>query len=292
MLLVKKIGAWASLLRFNQYTKNFFVLSPLFFSFKFRNMHLLYLSLLGFILYSLAASCIYIINDITDLKEDAAHPVKCKRALPSGKISVPTAVVTAVALFITSFTFSFLLNKTFAIILSCYFVLNILYSLFLKRFAIMDIIIIALGFVFRVYAGGALINVAPSMWLTLMTFLLSLILALGKRRDDVLAKDDGVKTRSSIAGYNLELLNYSIVTMAGVTIVCYIQYTISPEIIKHFHNPYLYCNIIFVIAGFLRYFQVLFVNGGTSNPSKIVLKDHFLQANFLLWLGSFIIFIR
>ena len=151
--------------------------------------------------------------------------------------------------------------------------------------------IISLGFVLRIYAGGILINVIPSVWLTLMTFLISLILALGKRRDDVALKDDGIATRMSIDGYNIELLNYSIVAMSAVVIVCYIQYTLSPEIQEHFHNHYLYCNIIFVIAGFLRYFQVLFVEKGTANPSKIVLKDRFLQIDILLWLCSFIIFI-
>ncbi len=286
------ISSWLSLLRVNQYTKNFFVLAPLFFSFKFRNLNLLYLSVIGFALYSVIASCVYIINDLTDMKEDALHPLKNQRAFPSGKISVNAGIIAAILLSITGFTIAFFLNTLFAIILATYFILNILYSIILKRFAITDIIIIALGFVLRIYAGGALIHVVPSMWLTLMTFLLSLILALGKRRDDVMLKEDGLTTRSSIKGYNLEMLNYSIVTMAGITMVCYIQYTISPEIILHFHNPYLYCNIIFVIAGFLRYFQVLFVKGGTSNPSKIVLKDRFLQFDLILWLGSFIIFIR
>ncbi|HVX51919.1 MAG TPA: UbiA prenyltransferase family protein [Chitinophagaceae bacterium] len=285
-------GAWLSLLRINQYTKNFFVLAPLFFSFKFRNIHLLSISLGGFAIFSAVASCVYILNDITDIKEDAQHPVKCLRPLPSKKISLHAAITAALVLLAVSFIIAFLFNIRFAVLLSSYFVINIFYSIHLKKIAILDIIIIAVGFVLRVYAGGALINVTPTMWLTLMTFLLSLILALGKRRDDVMLKEDGVKTRSSIHGYNIELLNYSIVTMAAVTLVCYIQYTISPEIILHFHNPYLYCNIIFVIAGFLRYFQVIFVLGGTANPSKIVLKDIFLQVDLVLWLASFILFIK
>jgi len=285
-------GAWFSLLRVNQYTKNFFVLAPLFFSFKFRNIHLLSLSIAVFFIFSAVASCVYILNDITDIKEDTQHPVKCLRPLPSKRISLHSAVIAAVVLLCCSVIAAFLLDIRFAIFLLTYFIINIFYSLGLKKIAILDIMIIAVGFVLRVYAGGAVINVTPTMWLTLMTFLLSLILALGKRRDDVILKDDGVKTRPSIHGYNISLLNYSIVAMAAVTLVCYIQYTISPEIILHFHNPYLYCNIIFVIAGFLRYFQVIFVSGGTSNPSKIVLKDVFLQVDLVLWLASFILFIK
>ncbi|QEC66024.1 prenyltransferase [Panacibacter ginsenosidivorans] len=289
---MRQIKDWVSLLRIRQYTKNGFVLAPLFFSFSFLNRTLLTTSLYGFFLFSIAASAVYIFNDIFDKKEDAAHPVKCKRPIASGAIKTQIATIIAVLLTLLCLYLSFTLSELFGYMVAIYIFINLLYSVALKRIVILDLMIIAIGFVLRVYAGGFLINVLPSTWLTLMTFLISLILALGKRRDDVMMKNGTEEIIHSYSdGYNIEMLNYSIVAVAGVVIVCYIQYTLSPEIIKHFHNPYLYFNIIFVIAGFLRYFQALFVKKGLSNPSEMILRDRFLQVNIILWLCSFILFI-
>jgi decaprenyl-phosphate phosphoribosyltransferase len=289
---MQQIKDWVSLLRIRQYTKNGFVLAPLFFSFSFLNKALLISAVYGFFLFSLAASAVYIFNDIFDRKEDAAHPVKCKRPVASGAINIYTATITALLLTLLCLFLSFSLHGLFGYIVAAYIFINLLYSVALKKIVILDLMIIAIGFVLRVYAGGFLIDVLPSTWLTLMTFLISLILALGKRRDDVMMKNEMAEAIHSYSdGYNIEMLNYSIVAIAGVVIVCYIQYTLSPEIINHFHNPYLYFNIIFVIAGFLRYFQALFVKKGLSNPSEMILKDRLLQVNIILWLCSFMLFI-
>lgn len=289
---MQQVKDWISLLRIRQYTKNGFVLAPLFFSFSFLNKTLLVNSVYGFFLFSIAASAVYIFNDIFDKKEDAAHPVKCKRPIASGAINTYAAAITAILLTLLCLFFSFTLHELFGYIVAAYIFINLLYSVALKKILILDLMIIAVGFVLRVYAGGFLIEVLPSTWLTLMTFLISLILALGKRRDDVMMKNETADVIHSYSdGYNIEMLNYSIVAIAGVVIVCYIQYTLSPEIINHFHNTYLYFNIVFVIAGFLRYFQALFVKKGLSNPSEMILKDRFLQINIILWLCSFILFI-
>jgi 4-hydroxybenzoate polyprenyltransferase len=289
---MQKIKEWISLLRLRQYTKNGFVLAPLFFSFSFLNKLALEKALYGFFLFCIAASAVYIFNDITDKNEDAAHPVKSKRPIASGTIKIRYAAMVAFLLTALCLPLSFKLNVLFGYIVAVYILINMLYSVALKRIVIVDLLIIAVGFVLRVYAGAFLINVLPSTWLTLMTFLISLILALGKRRDDVIMKSNIYENIDSYSKeYNVEMLNYSIVAVAGVVIVCYIQYTISPEIIAHFHNPYLYFNIIFVIAGFLRYFQVLFVKKGMSNPSEMILQDRFLQINIILWLASFTLFI-
>jgi len=289
---MQQIKDWVSLLRIRQYSKNGFVLAPLFFSFSFLNKALLISAVYGFLLFSIAASAVYIFNDIFDRKEDAAHPIKCQRPIASGSIKVSVAVIIAVLLTLLSLFLSFSLHELFGYIVAVYIFINLLYSVGLKRIVILDLMIIAIGFVLRVYAGRFLIDVLPSTWLTLMTFLISLILALGKRRDDVMMKNETTEAIHSYSdGYNIEMLNYSIVAIAGVVIVCYIQYTLSPEIINHFHNPYLYLNIIFVIAGFLRYFQALFVKKGLSNPSEMIMRDRFLQVNIILWLCSFMLFI-
>ncbi|MEP6846880.1 MAG: UbiA prenyltransferase family protein [Panacibacter sp.] len=289
---MQKINDWVSLLRFRQYTKNGFVLAPLFFSFSFLNKQALISSLYGFLLFSIGASVVYIFNDLFDRKEDAAHPIKCKRPIASGAIKTSHAIIAGILLTVICLFLSFSLHELFGYTVAAYIFINLLYSIVLKRIVIIDLMIIAIGFVLRVYAGGFLIEVMPSTWLTLMTFLISLILALGKRRDDVMMKSNREENIHSYSDeYNVEMLNYSIVAVAGVVIVCYIQYTLSPEIINHFHNPYLYFNIIFVITGFLRYFQALFVKRGLSNPSEMILRDRFLQVNIILWLSSFVLFI-
>jgi len=280
------------LLRIHQYIKNLFVFMPLLFSFAYTDTHDNINTLGAFVLFSLIASSIYIFNDLMDIDEDRAHPTKRERPLASGTVSLKNAKILIFLLSFTSLSLSFLLSFELFIVLFIYFVLNIFYSIKLKHIAILDIFIIATGFVLRLFAGSVVTGINLSMWIILMTFLLAIFLALAKRRDDVLLSLDGQETRKNIDGYNLEFVNASMVLMAGVVIVSYIQYTISPEVIERIGTEHLYITSFFVILGILRYMQITFVEQDSGSPTKIIIRDTFLKLTIALWLISFLIVVK
>lgn len=262
---------------------------PLLFSFSFSNLDNNLNSLVAFMLFSIIASSIYIFNDLMDINEDRAHPTKKYRPLASGKVSPKSAKMLILLLSLSSLGISFVFNTELFLVLLVYFILNIAYSLKLKHIAILDIFIIATGFILRLFAGSAVTGISLSMWIILMTFLLAIFLALAKRRDDVLLSLEGQETRKNIDGYNLEFVNAAMVLMAGVVIVSYIQYTISPEVIERLDTNYLYLTSFFVILGVLRYMQITFVEQDSGSPTKVVIRDSFLKVTIFLWLVSFIV---
>lgn len=277
------------LFRVHQYIKNLFIFMPLLFSFSFSNLDNNLNSLVAFMLFSIIASSIYIFNDLMDINEDRAHPTKKYRPLASGKVSPKSAKMLILLLSLSSLGISFVFNTELFLVLLVYFILNIAYSLKLKHIAILDIFIIATGFILRLFAGSAVTGISLSMWIILMTFLLAIFLALAKRRDDVLLSLEGQETRKNIDGYNLEFVNAAMVLMAGVVIVSYIQYTISPEVIERLDTNYLYLTSFFVILGVLRYMQITFVEQDSGSPTKVVIRDSFLKVTIFLWLVSFIV---
>lgn len=280
-----------TLMRPHQWIKNMFLFAPLFFSFSYS---LEYFSdvLLGFFLFSVLASSIYIFNDYCDIQEDRLHPTKKNRPLAKGTISKVQALMLMCVLSLATLFFSATISLEFMTILVIYAVLNLAYSLKLKHIAILDISIIATGFVLRIFAGAAIIEKPVSMWIILVTFLLALFLALAKRRDDVLLNQKGAKTRKNIDGYNLEMINSSMTLMATATVVSYIMYTVSPEVIAKTGTHNLYLSSIFVIVGVLRYLQLTFVEQKSASPTKLLLKDIFLQLIVILWIISFYIIAR
>lgn len=277
------------LLRIHQYIKNLFIFMPLIFSFSYTSAQNNINSLVAFVLFSLMASAIYILNDLLDVEEDKKHPTKRFRPIASQKVSKNRAKLLILTLSAFTLTASFLFNVQLFLVLLAYFVLNILYSFRLKHISILDIFIIATGFVLRLFAGSAVTGISLSMWIILMTFLLAIFLALAKRRDDVLLSLKGKETRKNIDGYNLEFVNASMVLMASVVIVSYIFYTVSADVMARLHTNYLYLTSFFVIIGILRYMQITFVEQESGSPSKIVLKDTFLKLSIIFWLISFIL---
>jgi len=275
------------LLRPHQYVKNLFIFAPILFAFNFSQANILS-SLYAFVLFSILASSVYILNDYLDIQEDKKHPTKCKRPLASGSVSLHHAQMMFLFLAATVFILSFLFSKELFIVLVAYFILNILYSLRLKHIPIVDIFIISTGFVLRLFAGALVTNTPLSMWIIIITFLLAIFLALAKRRDDVLLSLEGKETRKSIDGYNLEFVNAAMVLMSGVVILSYLQYTVSTAVIARLGSEYLYLTAFFVILGILRYMQITFVESASGSPTKIVLKDRFLQITILFWLLSFV----
>lgn len=282
---------YLQLLRVSHWIKNLFFFLPIFFVGEF--FKLIHAQLfLGFFLFSLTASSIYVINDFLDRKKDALHPVKKFRPLASNSISPKLALVLAVILFFISAGGSYFLNTIFLNYLIGYFILNLAYSLGLKNIPILDVLCIAIGFVIRVESGAILTNVSLSNWLVLMVFLLALFMALGKRRDDVILQlESGVEARKAIEGYNKEFLNVSITIISSVILVCYLMYCMSPEVITRLKTKHLFYTSLFVLMGILRYLQVIFVKNESGSPTKILYKDLFLQITLLLWILSFFLLI-
>lgn len=287
--------AYLNLIRPKQWIKNFFVLVPLFFGGELFDVKSLIAGAITFMAYSFAASSIYCYNDIHDVDDDRRHPAKCTRPVASGAVSIFQAyVLMALMILLSMLCIMFLpVNKfeTGGVILF-YWVLNLAYCARLKRYAIVDVCIVAFGFVLRLFAGGFASDILLSKWIVLMTFLITLFMSFAKRRDDVLRMEEtGEAPRHNTIRYNLTFINQAITITASVTLVCYIMYTVSPEVIEHFHTDYLYLTSVFVLLGLLRYIQLAVVDKESGDPTKIILKDHFTQLVVFAWLISFLIII-
>jgi decaprenyl-phosphate phosphoribosyltransferase len=278
------------LLRPKDWAKNLFLFVPSFFAGNFFDASRLASLALGFLTFSFLASCIYIINDYRDIEDDRKHPVKQKRPLASGRVKKSTAIVICFILFLAAIALGYYLDPTLQLlfVLTIYFVLNFAYSMGLKNIAILDILILASGFVIRVKAGAIISLVDTSEWLMIMTYLLALFMAIAKRRDDMLLKlSTGANMRKSITGYNLDFLNTLLGLFSAIIIVSYIMYTVSDMTVLRLGTHRLYYTSVFVMAGLMRYLQITFVAGKSGSPTEILYKDRFIQLTLVLWILSF-----
>ena len=284
------------LIRPKQWIKNMFVFIPMFFAGELFDLHSLCLCAVTFLAYSFMASSIYCYNDIVDADADRRHPVKCHRPVASGAVSVRLAYTLMAFLAVLSVAVVLLLPpevmaNVLAVVLF-YYLLNLSYCSKLKQYAIVDVCIVAFGFVLRILAGGFACEVTPSNWLVIMTFLLTLFMSFAKRRDDVLRMNEtGEPPRKNTVRYNLTFINQAITITASVTLVCYIMYTVSPEVTERFDTPYLYLTFVFVLLGLLRYIQIAVVDKKSGDPTKVILHDHFSQMIVVAWVLSFLLMI-
>ena len=282
--LLKLIRPW-------QWTKNLFIFLPLFFGGALLHVDALFACVITFFSYSCLASSIYCYNDIYDVEADKQHSIKCARPIASGTISVQKAYVLMFVMLALGLSLLWFLPfntyKTMAVLLF-YYAMNIAYCTKLKNFAIIDVCVVAFGFVLRILAGGVSTGITLSKWIVLMTFLLTLFLSFAKRRDDVIRMNEtGKAPRKNTNRYNITFINQAITITAAITLVCYIMYTVSPEVVNRFHSDYLYLTSIFVLVGLLRYIQLAIVDEKTGDPTKILLKDRFTQAVVVGWIIVF-----
>ncbi len=285
------IRTYLRLLRPHQWIKNFFLFLPAFFAQQITDENLLLQTALAFAAFSLVASSVYIFNDYRDREEDRKHPIKKERPLAAGTIALPHALYLMAALLVLGLCILYGLQVEAFFWALGYILLNVAYSLLLKQIPIIDLYIIALGFVIRIALGASLYAIPLSMWIILMTFLLALFIGLAKRRDDVSLAAEGKNVRKSVSGYNLPFINGAMMIMASVLIVSYISYTISADTQAKFSNPNLYVTVFFVILGILRYMQLTFVEEKSGNPTMILWQDRFLQLTILGWIVSFVVLI-
>lgn len=283
------------IMRPKQWLKNGFVFVPAFFAGSITDVHDILASVITFLAFSLAASSVYCLNDIIDVEADRRHPVKCFRPIASGAVTVSGAGRLMGILLVVSASLLMLLGTgRWAVggVILFYVLLNVAYCIRLKQFAIVDVCIIATGFVLRLLAGGFATDVVLSKWIVLMTFLLTLFLSFAKRRDDVIRMNEtGEPPRKNTVRYNLTFINQAVTITATVTLVCYIMYAVSPDVGARVHTPYLYLTTVFVILGLLRYLQITVVDEKSGEPTKVMLHDRFMQTVVLLWALSFFVII-
>lgn len=283
------------LIRPKQWVKNVFVLLPMFFGGSLLVGQNILAAAITFLSFSFAASSIYCFNDLIDVEADRRHPVKCKRPVASGAVSIQQAYVLMGVMILMSMLVLLLMPcqmlQVGAIILF-YWLLNLAYCARLKEYAIVDVCIVAFGFVLRLLAGGMATETPLSRWIVLMTFLLTLFLSFAKRRDDVVRMNQtGEAPRKNTSRYNLTFINQVITFTASVTLVCYIMYTVSPEVIARFGTDQLYLTSVFVLLGLLRYIQLTVVDEQSGDPTKLLLRDRMMQAIVVFWLAAFIVII-
>jgi len=270
-------------MRPRQWTKNGFVFFALIFDKQLFSLGPFLRTLEGFFLFCLISSAVYLLNDISDIEADRQHPEKKHRPLASGELPIGTAQSAAFILTPTSLSLGYLLEPVFAGILALYFVINLLYSRWLKHVPILDVLIISSGFVLRVAAGVALITVERfSPWLYMLTILFSLYIGLGKRRAEMdLLAEDASAHRKVLDGYTIPLLDQYITIVSGMTIVAYSLYTFSAPNLPENHSMML--TIPFVVYGIFRYLQLIQTGHVAGAPDEVALKDRPLQATVLLW---------
>ena len=275
------------LLRPKQWIKNGFVAAPLFFTPDKVNAASLLDVLAGFAAFCMVASAVYCLNDLRDAEADRNHPVKKDRPIASGAISPATAIVLMALLLASGSALGAWRVPVILWVVGAYFATNIAYTLHLKHIAILDVLIVAFGFVLRVEAGALIIDIEPSAWILIVTGLLALFIALAKRRDDIV-RDLDAEHRKSLEGYTLPFLDGSLMAVLSTLLVSYLIFTTDQAVMARLGSEKLYFTGPFVIAGVLRYLQLTLVYERSGSPTDLVYRDTGLQLSVAGWLATFV----
>ena len=286
-----RVAAAIALMRPKQWVKNGFVLVPLFFSGHF-DFQLVTSALVATISFCLLSSAIYIFNDLCDLEDDKLHEKKRYRPLPSGRIAVPAAVALGVGLLLTSVAAPILagLPWRFFFMAALFAGFNLAYSLGMKHIAVLELFILSSGYVLRLIAGSTIVGESLSSWIIICTGLVSMMLAVGKRRGDVANALDQSGRRRSLQQYSLPYLDQLTTILAGATFVTYLLFCISDYALERF-GPDVAITSIFVLFGIFRFLQILTVESGGDSPTDIVVGDGPLRTSIAMWLLTFFVII-
>lgn len=286
--MLSPLKAFAGLLRIRQWVKNGFVLAPLFFGSALLNRQMLISAGEAFILFCIVSSIVYIINDWRDREDDRLHVKKSQRPLASGAISGRTAVLTlgALGVLAVGIALTSALPRNFFLALAAYVVINLAYSLGLKHVAIVELFLVASGFVLRLLAGAFAIQIFMSQWILIATAMIALVLTVGKRRGDIAQQYDTENRRRSLEQYNVAYLDLVLASLTGGTLVVYMLFCASDYAIERFGHLVL-ATAIPVAFGLLRYLQLVTVKGQGAAPTDLMLEDPGLIASVVVFIAIF-----
>jgi 4-hydroxybenzoate polyprenyltransferase len=275
--------AFVLALRPRQWVKNVFVLAALVFAGRLDDPSAVGRSLGAFAVFCALSSAVYLINDVRDREADRLHPVKRRRPIAAGEITPGAAGAAAIVLAGAALLAAFWLSRGLFGAALAYFVLNVGYSFGLKRVVILDVMMVASGFLLRAWAGALVLGVAISHWLVLCTGLLALFLGFVKRRQEIAALDGDDRTRPILREYSLPFLDQMISIVTGATVVAYSLYAFSPEVAEKLGTRHLGLTIPFVVFGIFRYLYLVHQRGEGENPTAVLLSDGPLIVDVLLW---------
>ena len=275
--------AFALALRPRQWVKNVFVLAALVFAGRLDDPSAVGRALGAFAVFCALSSAVYLVNDVRDREADRLHPVKRRRPIAAGEVSPGVAGGAAIALAGVALLAAFWLSGGLFGAALAYFVLNVGYSFGLKRVVILDVMMVASGFLLRAWAGALVLGVAISHWLVLCTGLLALFLGFVKRRQEISALDGDDRTRPILREYSLPFLDQMISIVTGATVVAYSLYAFSPEVAEKLGTRHLGLTIPFVVFGIFRYLYLVHQRGEGENPTAVLLGDGPLIVDVLLW---------
>ncbi len=294
-----RFQAVLKLIRVKHWVKNLFLFIPSFFAGHLFHTRELLMVGIGAVAFSLVASGVYVINDYRDRNVDKLHPRKKLRPLASGEVKPTVALLLIATLVPLGLAIAAWMNVTFLYLLMGYLLLNLAYSFGLKNIPILDLFIVSIGFLIRVYSGGVIAGLQITHWLSLMILLLALFLIVAKRRDDLIlvkgngrnGKSKGTIIRKSSQRYNLVYINSCVTLLSAVMVVAYIMYSVSPEVTERFQSDYIFVTTIFVIAGIMRYLQIVLVEKNSGSPTRIFIRDRFILSTIAGWILTFYIII-
>lgn len=278
------IGPLFRALRPVQWVKNVFVLAPLVFAEHLLEPDLLLRAGISFLAFCCAASSIYLVNDLRDREEDRRHPLKKSRPIASGALAVPVAIAASVALAAASVGASLYLGTQFTICLAVYLAINLLYSSVLKKIVILDVMAVSSGYVLRVMAGAAAIDVQVSKWLLLCSIFLALLLIFSKRRHEiVLLGETAAEHRAVLGHYSAAFLDQMINVVTASTVVSYALYAVDDHTVEKFGSDALVYTLPLVLYGIFRYLYLIYQRTDLQDPTVTLMKDPALIVNVLLW---------
>ena len=269
-------------IRPHQATKNLFVFAALVFTGRLGELPLLLMTVTAFLLFTLTAGSVYLLNDLLDVEQDRQHPKKCKRPIASGALPVPIAWVAMVILAVGSIGAGIWLRPAFGLALLAYFLIQVAYCVKLKQIVLIDVFTIAAGFVLRAVAGALVINVHISPWLLLCTLQLAFFLGFGKRRQELVLLGEGAgKHRANLDEYSIPLLDQIINIVVGATIVCYSVYSVESDSAKL--HQHLWITVPVVIYCLFRYMYLVYQKGWGGAPEEVLKQDRIMQIAIVVW---------
>jgi len=283
-----RLRDYISIFRLHHWIKNLLVFAPLLFSLRLLHVPSLIRSILSFIAFCLVSSSIYIVNDVLDRERDSKHPIKKRRAIARGAVPIGKALFISVLLALVGIGLSLCIGPGVCLILISYMIMNLIYSSLIKNIVILDVMIIAFGFVMRVLLGTVAIHATFSNWIMLTTFFLSLVLGFGKRRQEIVYNHINGDQLPVLALYNVLLLDFLIIISITVTIMSYSLYVIDAKTMGKFGTNHLIYTIPVVVYGLFQYLYLIVKKRITGDPAEVMFHEKSISITVGIWIVAVI----